>query len=164
MLGGCTTGNVKATPGFCLLARYVFHAVGPTANEPFQLLASWWSQKPRGTCSRVDSRSKWMPPNTSQCGVWGPGMGVTSAVAMVAAVCVAGGVAEDAVHLVIWREWHPTNTLSLRNHITEKRCKYEKTKSGAVDISRKHYGRMSYLNFTYSATVSEHGVRTAAPA
>ena len=40
MLGGCTTGNVKATPGFCLLARYVFHAVGPTRDEPFQLLAS----------------------------------------------------------------------------------------------------------------------------
>ncbi len=40
MLGGCTTGNVKATPGFCLLARYIFHAVGPTPHEPPQLLAS----------------------------------------------------------------------------------------------------------------------------
>ncbi len=40
LLGGCTTGNVKATPGFCLLARYIFHAVGPTPNEPFELLAS----------------------------------------------------------------------------------------------------------------------------
>ena len=39
-LGGCTTGNVKATPGFFLLARYVFHAVGPTQHEPPRLLAS----------------------------------------------------------------------------------------------------------------------------
>ncbi len=40
LLGGCTTGNVKPTPGFCLLARYIFHAVGPTRDEPFELLAS----------------------------------------------------------------------------------------------------------------------------
>lgn len=28
-LGGCQTGNAKATPGFNLPARWVFHAVGP---------------------------------------------------------------------------------------------------------------------------------------
>jgi O-acetyl-ADP-ribose deacetylase (regulator of RNase III) len=28
-LNGCTTGNAKATPGFRLPARWVFHAVGP---------------------------------------------------------------------------------------------------------------------------------------
>ena len=28
-LGGCETGDVKATPGFNLPARWVFHAVGP---------------------------------------------------------------------------------------------------------------------------------------
>jgi O-acetyl-ADP-ribose deacetylase (regulator of RNase III) len=28
-LGGCETGSAKATPGFELVARWVFHAVGP---------------------------------------------------------------------------------------------------------------------------------------
>lgn len=28
-LGGCETGNAKATPGFKLAAKWVFHAVGP---------------------------------------------------------------------------------------------------------------------------------------
>ncbi len=28
-LGGCETGNAKATPGFLLPAKWVFHAVGP---------------------------------------------------------------------------------------------------------------------------------------
>jgi O-acetyl-ADP-ribose deacetylase (regulator of RNase III) len=43
-LGGCPTGEAKATPGFRLPARWVIHTVGPvwhggTAGEP-QLLAS----------------------------------------------------------------------------------------------------------------------------
>ena len=28
-LNGCATGDAKATPGFCLPAKWVFHAVGP---------------------------------------------------------------------------------------------------------------------------------------
>lgn len=31
-LGGCVTGNAKATPGFNLPAKKVFHAVGPVWN------------------------------------------------------------------------------------------------------------------------------------
>lgn len=31
-LGGCPTGDAKATPGFGLPARWVFHAVGPVWN------------------------------------------------------------------------------------------------------------------------------------
>ena len=31
-LGGCATGDAKATPGFRLPARWVFHAVGPVWN------------------------------------------------------------------------------------------------------------------------------------
>ena len=43
-LGGCATGEAKATPGFRLAARWVIHAVGPrwrggTQGEP-DLLAS----------------------------------------------------------------------------------------------------------------------------
>lgn len=43
-LGGCPTGQAKATPGFALPAKWIFHAVGPvwrggTAGEA-ELLAS----------------------------------------------------------------------------------------------------------------------------
>src|SRR5205814_9997335 len=43
-LGGCDTGDVKATPGFALPARWILHAVGPryrdgAHGEP-ELLAS----------------------------------------------------------------------------------------------------------------------------
>jgi len=31
-LGGCATGSAKATPGFNLPAKWVFHAVGPVWN------------------------------------------------------------------------------------------------------------------------------------
>lgn len=31
-LGGCATGDAKATPGFSLPAKWVFHAVGPVWN------------------------------------------------------------------------------------------------------------------------------------
>ncbi len=42
MLQGCATGDAKATPGFQLLAKWVFHAVGPywsggTHGEPEKL-------------------------------------------------------------------------------------------------------------------------------
>ena len=39
-LHGCRTGDVKATPGFCLQARHIFHAVGPRKGEDISLLAS----------------------------------------------------------------------------------------------------------------------------
>ena len=32
LLGGCKTGDAKATPGFRLPAKWVFHAVGPVWN------------------------------------------------------------------------------------------------------------------------------------
>lgn len=43
-LGGCETGDAKATPGFALAARWIIHTVGPvwgggTCREP-ELLAS----------------------------------------------------------------------------------------------------------------------------
>ena len=32
-LGGCPTGDAKATPGFALPAKWVFHAVGPVWSD-----------------------------------------------------------------------------------------------------------------------------------
>ena len=45
-LGGCATGDAKATPGFALPARWIIHAVGPvwqggTHGEPEQLAAAY---------------------------------------------------------------------------------------------------------------------------
>lgn len=44
LLHGCATGSAKATPGFRLPARWIFHAVGPVwrggANGEPELLAS----------------------------------------------------------------------------------------------------------------------------
>ena len=45
-LGGCATGDAKATPGFNLPARYVFHAVGPrwrdgSKGEPEKLASCY---------------------------------------------------------------------------------------------------------------------------
>jgi O-acetyl-ADP-ribose deacetylase (regulator of RNase III) len=43
-LNGCATGDAKATPGFCLPAKWVFHAVGPVwhggAHGEDELLAN----------------------------------------------------------------------------------------------------------------------------
>jgi O-acetyl-ADP-ribose deacetylase (regulator of RNase III) len=46
LLGGCATGDARATPGFRLPARWVFHAVGPVWNggshgEPEKLAACY---------------------------------------------------------------------------------------------------------------------------
>ena len=45
-LGGCPTGDAKATPGFDLPARWIFHAVGPVwngghAGEPEKLASCY---------------------------------------------------------------------------------------------------------------------------
>lgn len=47
-LGGCETGNAKATPGFHLPAKWVFHAVGPVwqggGHDEDDLLASCYQR------------------------------------------------------------------------------------------------------------------------
>lgn len=47
-LGGCETGNAKATPGFKLPAKWVFHAVGPVwqggGHEEDELLESCYAR------------------------------------------------------------------------------------------------------------------------
>jgi O-acetyl-ADP-ribose deacetylase (regulator of RNase III) len=45
-LGGCATGDAKATPGFALPARWIIHAVGPVwrggdEGEPDQLASAY---------------------------------------------------------------------------------------------------------------------------
>jgi O-acetyl-ADP-ribose deacetylase (regulator of RNase III) len=71
-LGGCATGQAKATKGYRLSARFVIHTVGPVwqggrAGEP-QLLASCYRESLR--CAREkDVRSIAFP--AISCGVYG---------------------------------------------------------------------------------------------
>jgi len=59
-LGGCDTGDVKATPGFALPARWILHAVGPRYRdgqhgEP-ELLASCY-RRSLGVADQLGAQS-----------------------------------------------------------------------------------------------------------
>lgn len=63
-LGGCPTGDAKATPGFRLPARWVIHAVGPVwhggdAGEP-ELLASVY-RRTLAVADEIGARSVALP-------------------------------------------------------------------------------------------------------
>ena len=63
-LGGCETGDAKATPGFRLPARWVIHAVGPVwsgdRDEKARLLASCY-RRSLEEAERVGARSVAFP-------------------------------------------------------------------------------------------------------
>ena len=93
LLGGCDTGSAKATPGFKLPAKWVFHAVGPVwrdgTNDEDARLVSCYTQcldlalrhncasiafpaistgiygfpKPRAARIAVDTVRAWSAPN-----------------------------------------------------------------------------------------------------
>jgi O-acetyl-ADP-ribose deacetylase (regulator of RNase III) len=71
-LGGCPTGQARATPGFRLPARWVIHAVGPVwrggdAGEP-GLLASCY-RRSLGVADELGARSVAFPAIST--GVYG---------------------------------------------------------------------------------------------
>jgi len=82
-LGGCPTGDVKATPGFRLSARWVIHTVGPvwragTAGEA-ELLASCY-RRCLEVADEVGARSVAFPAIST--GVYGYPAEAASAIAV----------------------------------------------------------------------------------
>jgi O-acetyl-ADP-ribose deacetylase (regulator of RNase III) len=63
-LGGCPTGDAKATPGFRLPARWIIHAVGPVwhggdAGEPDQLASAY--RRSLAVADEIGARSAAFP-------------------------------------------------------------------------------------------------------
>jgi O-acetyl-ADP-ribose deacetylase len=92
-LGGCPTGDAKATPGFRLPARWIIHAVGPVwhggdAGEP-DLLASAY-RRSLEVADEIGARSVAFPAIST--GVYGypPAEAAGVAVRTVRAVADAG--------------------------------------------------------------------------
>jgi O-acetyl-ADP-ribose deacetylase (regulator of RNase III) len=101
-LGGCPTGEAKATPGFLLAARWIIHAVGPVwlggrEGEP-ALLASAYLRS-LGVAAGLGCRSIAFP--AISCGAYGYPMDKASIVVRGAIQSFQGGPnALDRVELV----------------------------------------------------------------
>jgi O-acetyl-ADP-ribose deacetylase (regulator of RNase III) len=82
-LGGCPTGDAKATPGFRLRARWIIHAVGPVwhggdAGEP-DLLASAY-RRSLAVADEVGARSVAFPAIST--GIYGYPLGPATEIAV----------------------------------------------------------------------------------
>jgi O-acetyl-ADP-ribose deacetylase (regulator of RNase III) len=114
-LGGCATGQAKATKGYRLPARYVIHTVGPVwqgggAGEP-QLLASCYRESLR--CAREkDVRSIAFP--AISCGVYGYPIEQAAAIAVSTVIeeCARHKVIEKA--LFVCHSWRDYETYAAR--------------------------------------------------
>ena len=82
-LGGCPTGDAKATPGFRLPARWIIHAVGPVwhggdSGEP-ELLASAYSRS-LAVADEIGARSVAFPAIST--GIYGYPLDAATAIAV----------------------------------------------------------------------------------
>jgi O-acetyl-ADP-ribose deacetylase len=82
-LGGCPTGDAKATPGFRLPARWIIHAVGPVwnggdAGEP-DLLASAY-RRSLAVADEIGARSVAFPAIST--GIYGYPLDAATAIAV----------------------------------------------------------------------------------
>jgi O-acetyl-ADP-ribose deacetylase len=98
-LGGCRTGDAKATPGFRLPARWIIHAVGPVWNggdsgEP-ELLASAY-RRSLEVADEVGARSVAFPAIST--GIYGYPLDAATEVAV--RTCRAADTDVDLVRFV----------------------------------------------------------------
>jgi O-acetyl-ADP-ribose deacetylase (regulator of RNase III) len=98
-LGGCRTGDAKATPGFRLPARWIIHAVGPVWNggdsgEP-ELLASAY-RRSLEVADEVGARSVAFPAIST--GIYGYPLDAATEVAV--RTCRAADTDVDVVRFV----------------------------------------------------------------
>src|SRR5947209_15740720 len=82
-LGGCPTGDAKATPGFRLPARWIIHAVGPVwrggdSGEP-ELLASAY-RRSLAVADEISARSVAFPAIST--GIYGYPLDAATAIAV----------------------------------------------------------------------------------
>jgi O-acetyl-ADP-ribose deacetylase (regulator of RNase III) len=82
-LGGCPTGDAKATPGFRLPARWIIHAVGPVwhggdSGEP-ELLASAY-RRSLAVADEIGARSVAFPAIST--GIYGYPLDAATAIAV----------------------------------------------------------------------------------
>ena len=82
-LGGCPTGDAKATPGFHLSARWIIHAVGPVwhggdSGEP-ELLASAY-RRSLAVADEIGARSVAFPAIST--GIYGYPLDAATAIAV----------------------------------------------------------------------------------
>lgn len=105
LLGGARTGEVKATPGFGLPARWVLHAVGPVwrggdEGEP-ELLASC-HRRAVELAVEHDCRSVAFP--AISCGIYGYPLELAAPIAIGTALEEAAGTSLDLVRFVLFGE------------------------------------------------------------
>jgi O-acetyl-ADP-ribose deacetylase len=105
-LGGCRTGDAKATPGFQLPARWVIHAVGPVwhgggRGEPEQLASCY--RRALEIADEVGARSVAFPAIST--GVYGYPVELAAPVA-VAAVRDALREPLEVVRFVLFSDGH----------------------------------------------------------
>jgi O-acetyl-ADP-ribose deacetylase len=98
-LGGCPTGDAKATPGFRLPARWIIHAVGPVwhggdSGEP-ELLASAY-RRSLAVADEIGARSVAFPAIST--GIYGYPLDAATAIAVRA--CQETDTAVDLIRFV----------------------------------------------------------------
>ncbi len=105
LLGGCRTGDAKATPGFRLPARWVIHTVGPvwqggTSGEP-ELLASCY-RRSLEVADELGARSVAFPAIST--GVYGYPPADAAAIAVATLRAVAATSTVELVRLVAFNQ------------------------------------------------------------
>jgi len=102
-LGGCPTGDAKATPGFRLPARWIIHAVGPVwhggdAGEP-DLLASAY-RRSLAVADEIGARSVAFPAIST--GIYGYPLEAATGVAV--RTCQSADTNVDVIRFVCFDE------------------------------------------------------------